>query len=87
MSDPVQHDPAAEDLDLLTVIEAKARIEDEVRQSRERVAELESAGADPDGELGDARTRLRALEQTADRLANPAVRPPDPYPKRTAPRP
>ena len=85
MSDPVQHDPAAEDLDLLTVLEAKARIQDEVRRSRERVAGLESAGADPNGELGAARARLRALETTADRLANPAVRPPDPYPRR-APR-
>lgn len=79
--DPVQHDPAAEDLDLLTVLEAQARIREEVRLSQERVAALEAAAA-PAPELAAARSRLRALESTVERLANPTAPSPDPYPRR-----
>jgi hypothetical protein len=77
----VEHDPAAEDLDLLTVLEARARIIEEVRLSRELVMRLAGDGGRAD-ELGAARARLHNLEQAIERLDHPAVVPPDLNPRR-----
>jgi hypothetical protein len=76
----IRHDPAAEDLDLLTVLEARARILEEFRASQQLIRQLASDSSRA-VELAAARTRHARLEQTIDRLDHPAVRPPDLRPR------
>lgn len=67
-----EHDPLAEDLDLLTVKEAAARLYDELVAVRDRAAELERSGGDP-GELAEARERLANLQDAVRRAAERAT--------------
>jgi hypothetical protein len=60
-----EHDPLAEDLDLLTSKEGVARLYDELVATRELAASLDGA-SDPGG-LGEARARIRNLEEAIER--------------------
>jgi hypothetical protein len=61
-----EHDPLAEDLDLLTTKEATARLYDELVATREMIAELERGDAEP-VRLAEARARARNLEEAIER--------------------
>lgn len=63
-----EHDPLAEDLDLLTVKEAAARLYDQLIATREVIAELERDHAEP-GRLEEARNRERALREGIERAS------------------
>jgi len=76
----VRHDPAAEDLDLLTVLEARARILEELQASRQLVRQL-AADSGRAAELAAAQARLARLAETIERLDHPTVRPPDLSPR------
>jgi hypothetical protein len=67
-----EHDPLAEDLDLLTVKEAAARLYDQLIVTRERIAELERGPAEP-GQLAEARDRERELRDAIERASKPAT--------------
>jgi hypothetical protein len=56
-----EHDPVAEDQDILTSKEATARLYDVLVETRELIAELERSGTEPE-RLAEARTRAAALE-------------------------
>ena len=68
-----EHDPLAEDLDLMTTKEAAARLYDALIIAREHVAELAGGNAGPE-QLDEARTRARDLED-AIRRASKGARP------------
>jgi hypothetical protein len=67
-----EHDPLAEDLDLLTVKEAAARLYDQLIATRERIAELERGPAEP-GQLEEARDHERELRDAIERASKPAT--------------
>jgi hypothetical protein len=77
----IEHDPAADGLDLLTVLEARARILEELRRSRDLVTRLAGDGSRA-AELRAAQVRLENLKQTIERLEHPATPPPDLNPRR-----
>jgi hypothetical protein len=56
-----EHDPIADEQDLLTVKEAAARLNDQLGTVRAELAEAESAGA-PSGRLAALRHRIDTLE-------------------------
>jgi hypothetical protein len=56
-----EHDPIADEQDLLTVKEAAARLHDQLGTVRAEVAEAESAGG-PSGQLDALRHRISTLE-------------------------
>ena len=60
-----EHDPLAEDLDLLTSKEGVARLYDELVVTRKLAASLDGA-SDP-SQLEEARTRVRNLEEAIER--------------------
>jgi hypothetical protein len=64
---PIEHDPLAEEADLLTMREARARVTEELRIVRQQVAELERASPAND-DLKAMRARREHLERTAARL-------------------
>ena len=66
-----EHDPVAEDQDILTSKEATARLYDVLVSTRELAAELERTGAEPE-RLAEARTRARALEEAIEHARKPA---------------
>lgn len=66
-----EHDPIAEDQDILTSKEATARLYDVLVTTRELIAELERTAAEPE-RLAEARTRARALEEAIEQTGNPA---------------
>lgn len=69
-----EHDPVAEDMDLLTHQEAAARFFDEIERLRaEEAWLLTSSGADD--RLGGLRQRIADLEEAIERVA--AKRTPD----------
>jgi hypothetical protein len=64
----IEHDPLAEEADLLTLREARARLTEELRSVRRQLAALEgtpSAGA----ELAATRARRDHLEQALARFS------------------
>ena len=67
-----EHDPLAEDLDLLTTKEASARLFDELVATRELIAELERGEAEP-GRLAEAQARARDLEEAIERTRKGAA--------------
>ena len=67
-----EHDPLAEDLDLLTVKEAAARLYDQLIVTRELIAGLERDHAEP-GRLDEARSRERELRAAIERASKPAT--------------
>jgi regulator of sirC expression with transglutaminase-like and TPR domain len=63
----VEHDPLAEEADLLTIREARARVTEELREVRRRLAALEddpSATEDP----AAVRARMEHLERAVARF-------------------
>jgi hypothetical protein len=62
-----EHDPLAEDVDLLTSKEGVARLYDELVATRNLVSELERSSADT-SELAGARDRARNLEEAIARV-------------------
>jgi len=66
-----EHDPVAEDQDILTTKEATARLYDVLAETRELIAELERSGAAPE-RLAEARTRATALEAAMEQSRTPA---------------
>jgi hypothetical protein len=67
-----EHDPLAEDLDLMTTKEAAARLYDALVMAREHVIELERDGAGPE-QLDEARTRAKDLEDAVSRASKGAT--------------
>jgi hypothetical protein len=66
MSDTVpQHDPVAEDMDIMTHQEAAARFHDEIERLRADAAEL----SDGSEELATVQARIRDLEAAAARVS------------------
>jgi hypothetical protein len=59
--------PEDDDHDLLTFGEAGTRLEIEIRATRALVAELEAAPTRDDDALAQANSRLRALQEGAER--------------------
>ena len=59
--------PEDDDHDLLTFGEAGARLETEIRTMRSRVRELEAAAPRDEAALREAKARLGALEEGAER--------------------
>jgi crotonobetainyl-CoA:carnitine CoA-transferase CaiB-like acyl-CoA transferase len=66
-----EHDPIAEDQDILTSKEATARLYDVLVATRELIAELERSGAEPE-RLAEARTRARGLEEAMEHCRTPS---------------
>ena len=67
--DRPQHDPVAEDMDLLTHQEAAARFHDEIEVLRRAEAELAGANPTADGNrLAAVRGRIQDLESAVDRI-------------------
>ncbi len=69
-----EHDPIAEDLDLLTAKEATARLYDVLVETRELIAELERADVEPE-RLAEARVRARNLEEAIEHARKPVTPP------------
>jgi hypothetical protein len=63
---PPEHDPIADEQDLLTVAEAAARLHDELGETRDRLAAAESGGA-PLGRIEALRRRIEVLEVGLER--------------------
>jgi hypothetical protein len=61
-----EHDPLADEQDLLTVLEAAARLHDELGETRARLAGAESGGAPP-GRIEALRRRIEVLELGIER--------------------
>jgi hypothetical protein len=57
----IEHDRLAEEADLLTTLEANARVRELLRDTRREVAELTANGAG-DLELADLREKLAQIE-------------------------
>ena len=70
--DRPEHDPLAEDLDLMTTKEAAARLYDALVLAREQVAELERAGAGAE-QMAGAKARTRDLEDAISRAGKGAT--------------
>lgn len=69
-----EHDPVAEDLDLLTTKEATARLYDVLVETGGLIAELERTNAEPE-RLAEARVRARNLEEAIERARKPVTPP------------
>lgn len=61
-----EHDPVADEQDLLTIREATARLHDELAETRSRLARAESAGAPPP-RIEALRERIGVLELGIER--------------------
>ena len=67
-----EHDPIAEEQDILTSREATARLYDVLVATRERIAEYERSGAEPEL-LAEAKARARGLEEAMEHTRKPAT--------------
>lgn len=65
---PVQHDPVAEQNDLLTGLEARARIEERMRPLRLQARELEARLEDSNHDVGAVQVELEGCQAELDRL-------------------
>jgi hypothetical protein len=71
-----EHDPLAEEMDLITFQEADARLHEEQTRTRTLIAELKSA-AEPDlAEIDAQQNRLAALGRVEARLRSQRTQPP-----------
>ncbi len=71
-----QHDPLAEEMDLITFQEADARLYKELKHARELVQQLSAAEPIDHEELEAQQTRLDALTRIAERLRGQRTQPP-----------
>lgn len=62
----IEHDPVAEEHDLLTTLEANARVRELVRNTRREIADLTAGGAG-DLELAQLREKLAQAEAALSR--------------------
>jgi hypothetical protein len=69
-----EHDPIAEDLDLLTTKEATARLYDVLVETKKLIAELERGDVESE-RLTEARVRARNLEEAIEHASKPATPP------------
>ena len=71
-----EHDPLAEEMDLITFQEADARLFKELAHTRSLVEQLKSADPIDHEEIVAQQTRLDALTRVADRLRSQRTQPP-----------
>lgn len=71
-----EHDPLAEEMDLITFQEADARLYKELKHTQLLVDELRSADPIDHEELEGQQTRLDALRRIAKRLREQRTQPP-----------
>jgi hypothetical protein len=64
--EPIEHDQLAEEADLLTTLEANARVRELLRETLRELAERERSGAG-DLELTNLREKVTQLEDAAQR--------------------
>ncbi len=70
-----EHDPLAEEMDLLTFQEADARLYEERARTRVLIEELESSASPDHEEIADQRNRLAALDRVMERLRGQRTKP------------
>lgn len=71
-----EHDPLAEEMDLITFQEADARLYKELKHTRRLVDELQATDPIDHEELEAQQTRLDALHRIAERLREQRTQPP-----------
>jgi hypothetical protein len=71
-----QHDPLAEEMDLITFQEADARLYEELARTRSLIERLSAATAPDQEELAAQQGRLEALERVLLRLRGQRTQPP-----------
>ena len=75
-----EHDPLAEEMDLITFQEADARLYREQVRTRELIAQLMEAAEPDQGEIVAQQARLEALGRVEKRLRGQRTQPPLPKP-------
>lgn len=71
-----EHDPLAEEMDLITFQEADARLFKEVLNTKLLVERLKAADPVDDAEIAAQQGRLEALTRVAERLRGQRTQPP-----------
>lgn len=71
-----EHDPLAEEMDLITFQEADARLYKERLRAKALIEVLESSPDADREELADQRDRLAAMERVIERLRGQRTQPP-----------
>jgi hypothetical protein len=71
-----EHDPLAEEMDLITFQEADARLYKELKHTKVLVDRLQAADPIDHEELEAQQTRLNALKRIAERLRGQRTQPP-----------
>jgi hypothetical protein len=66
LGEPIEHDQLAEEADLLTTLEANARVRELLRDTLRELAEREKSGA-TDLELTTLREKVAEVEQAVQR--------------------
>jgi plasmid stabilization system protein ParE len=66
LGEPIQHDQLADEADLLTTLEARARVRELLRDTLRELAERERSGAS-DLELTNLREKVTQLETAVQR--------------------
>jgi plasmid stabilization system protein ParE len=66
LGEPIQHDQLADEADLLTTLEASARVRELLRDTLRELAERERSGAS-DLELTNLREKVTQLEEAVQR--------------------
>jgi hypothetical protein len=66
LGEPIQHDQLADEADLLTTLEASARVREVLRDTLRELAERERSGAS-DLELTNLREKVTQLEDAVQR--------------------
>ena len=66
LDEPVEHDRLAEEADLLTTLEANARVRELLRDTLRELVDRERSGAD-DSEVTHLRERLAQIEKAVQR--------------------
>ena len=75
-SSPPEHDPLAEEMDLITFQEADARLYREQVRTRDLIARLEEAAEPVQVEIAAQQGRLEALGRVQKRLRGQRTQPP-----------
>jgi ribosomal protein L17 len=71
-----EHDPLAEEMDLITFQEADARLYKELKHTEQLVEQLRAADPIDHEEIEAQQTRLDALKRVAERLRGQRTQPP-----------
>jgi hypothetical protein len=71
-----EHDPLAEEMDLITFQEADARLHEELVRTKALVEQLRAADPADQEEIEAQQTRLDALTRVAERLRRQRTQPP-----------